>query len=173
MPREIVPPRVITGYAISRMPESLPARPSRRARPGRVNRSETLPPSIQGMETVTASLTAICPAGPQLDVPSSAARAANVLPAAADRADQERLRLQHACRVEKPLLSIEAARANAMQSDWPNVDRPRAGRRGPRRGGARCGPARGACKWASAGRGTGSGRLERCAAHRSRSRCHR
>ncbi len=41
-----------------------------------------------------------------------------------NRADQERLRVQHAGRIQKPLLSIEAARENSMRSDWPNVDRP-------------------------------------------------
>jgi 5-methyltetrahydrofolate--homocysteine methyltransferase len=41
-----------------------------------------------------------------------------------NRVEQERLREQHAGRVEKPLLTLEAARANAMRSDWSAIDRP-------------------------------------------------
>ena len=43
---------------------------------------------------------------------------------AATRADQETLRTQHSARQSRPLLPLEAARANRLRIDWPAADLP-------------------------------------------------
>ena len=43
---------------------------------------------------------------------------------ATERADQERLRVQYGTRREKPLLSLEAARANHLTTEWDTLDIP-------------------------------------------------
>jgi len=43
---------------------------------------------------------------------------------AAERVDQERLRVQYGTRREKPLLTLEAARANHLTTEWDTLDIP-------------------------------------------------
>jgi 5-methyltetrahydrofolate--homocysteine methyltransferase len=43
---------------------------------------------------------------------------------ATERADQERLRVQYGTRREKPLLTLEAARANHLTTEWDTLDIP-------------------------------------------------
>jgi 5-methyltetrahydrofolate--homocysteine methyltransferase len=43
---------------------------------------------------------------------------------ATERADQERLRVQYGTRREKPLLTLEVARANHLTTDWDTLDIP-------------------------------------------------